>query len=218
MKWLNMLDMRNQCMIDIRDRTLISRTSRPTLVAAQPSIWWTPKVFPTRLKQTGHDDSQVLLSNAEVKNMCPWQDGSQYTDYASDWMIWSSVPSVGKKFFRFHLWGRNSAKNVWNNGGTRNSWFGMTKQTGADCFVSAKMLAAKNIAMIPYPPYSPDFAPWDFVLFLRMKSQLQDTISKMSLKFRNNHHLSHMIPKTQFQQCFWQWQKHWTCCINSLEH
>jgi len=37
-------------MIDIRDRILISRISRPTVADVQPSIWWTPKVFPTRLR------------------------------------------------------------------------------------------------------------------------------------------------------------------------
>jgi hypothetical protein len=25
----------------------------------------------------------------------------------------------------------------------------------------------------------------------------------------------HVIPKYLFQLCFQQWQKHWTCCINS---
>jgi len=33
-----MLDMRNQCKVDIRDRILITRTCRPTLAAAEPSI------------------------------------------------------------------------------------------------------------------------------------------------------------------------------------
>ena len=25
----------------------------------------------------------------------------------------------------------------------------------------------------------------------------------------------YITPKCQFQLCFWQWQKHWVCCINS---
>jgi transposase len=79
-----------------------------------------------------------------------------------------------------------------------------------------RFLAAKNMAMVPHPPYSPDLAPCDFSLFPRMKLKLkyrrfQDVteIPEQSLTFL------HAIPKSQFQRCFQQWQKRWTRCINS---
>jgi hypothetical protein len=82
-------------------------------------------------------------------------------------------------------------------------------------FSAQRFLAAKNVAVVPHPPYSPDLAPCDFFLFPRMKSKLkgrrfQDVtdIQEQSLTDL------HAIPKSQFQRCFQQWQKRWTRCIN----
>jgi hypothetical protein len=36
-----------------------------------------------------------------------------------------------------------------------------------------RFLAAKNMAVVPHPPYSPDLAPCDFFLFPRTKSKLK---------------------------------------------
>jgi hypothetical protein len=79
-----------------------------------------------------------------------------------------------------------------------------------------RFLAAKNMAVVPHPPNSPDLATCDFFLFPRMKSKLkgrrfQDVteIQEQSLTVLN------AIPKSQFQRCFQQWQKRWTHCINS---
>jgi hypothetical protein len=36
-----------------------------------------------------------------------------------------------------------------------------------------RILAPKNMAVVPHPSYSPDLAPWDFFLFPRMKSKLK---------------------------------------------
>jgi hypothetical protein len=75
--------------------------------------------------------------------------------------------------------------------------------SGAHCFVCAAILAAKNMAVVPHPPYSPDLAPCDFFLFPKMKSKLkrrsfQDVteIQEQSLT------VLHAIPKSQFQRCF----------------
>jgi hypothetical protein len=34
-----------------------------------------------------------------------------------------------------------------------------------------RFLAAKDMAVVPHPPYSPDLAPCDFFLLPRMKSK-----------------------------------------------
>jgi hypothetical protein len=75
-----------------------------------------------------------------------------------------------------------------------------------------RFLVAKNMAVVPHPPYSPNLAPCDFFLFPRMKSKLkgrrfQDVteIQKQSLT------VLYAIPESQFQR----WQKRWTHCINS---
>jgi hypothetical protein len=59
-----------------------------------------------------------------------------------------------------------------------------------------KVLADKSMAEVPYPPYSPDFAPCDFLL-PRMKST-----KRVSLKFKQSLTILHVIPKCQIQQ--WQ--------------
>jgi hypothetical protein len=71
-----------------------------------------------------------------------------------------------------------------------------------------RFLAAKNMAVVLHPTYSPDSAPCDFFLFPRMKSKLkgrrfQDIteIQEQSLT------VLHAIPKSQFQRYFQQWQK-----------
>jgi histone-lysine N-methyltransferase SETMAR len=64
-----------------------------------------------------------------------------------------------------------------------------------------RIFAAKNMAVVPHPPYSPDLAPCDFFLFPRMKSKLkgrrfQDAteIQEQSLT------VQHAISKSQFQR------------------
>ena len=49
-----------------------------------------------------------------------------------------------------------------------------------------------NMAVVSDLSYSPHLAPYDFFLFLRMKSQLKGIISKMSLQFRNTYWPSYM--------------------------
>jgi hypothetical protein len=85
-------------------------------------------------------------------------------------------------------------------------------KTGAHLCLCSDFLAAKNVAAVPHPPYSPDLAPCDFLLFPRMKSKLKGhrfqnvtEIQEQSLT------VLHAIPKSRFQQ----WQRRWTDCINS---
>jgi hypothetical protein len=65
------------------------------------------------------------------------------------------------------------AENVRNDGGTRTGCFTMTMRRRTLLCLCGDFLAAKNMAVVPHPPYSPDLAPSDFFLFLRMKSKLK---------------------------------------------
>jgi hypothetical protein len=92
----------------------------------------------------------------------------------------------------------------------------MRQISGAQCFVCEAIFAAKNMAVVPHPPYSPDLAPCDLFLFSRIKSKLKGR------RFQDVNEIQeqpltvlHAIPKSQFQLCFQQWQKHWPRCINS---
>jgi len=70
--------------------------------------------------------------------------------------------------------------------------------------------------MMPQSPYSPDLAPCDFFLFLKIKRTLKgrrfasiDEIKSASLKKLKT------ISKTEFQSCFEEWKKRWHKCVIS---
>ena len=69
---------------------------------------------------------------------------------------------------------------------------------------------------MPQPPYSPDMAPCDFLLFPKIKRTLKgrrftaiDDIKSASLKEPK------AIPKIEFEKCFEDWKKRWHKCIIS---
>jgi histone-lysine N-methyltransferase SETMAR len=70
--------------------------------------------------------------------------------------------------------------------------------------------------LMKHSPYSPDLAPSDFILFLKMKKILKgrhfydidDTSSNMTAALK-------AIPQNQFQNCFEGWTRRWHQCIAS---
>jgi hypothetical protein len=79
-----------------------------------------------------------------------------------------------------------------------------------------RFLVAKNMAVVPHPPYSPDLTPWDFFLFPRMKSNLKERrFQDVTEILEQSLTVPHAIPESQFKRCFQQWQKRWTRCITS---
>ena len=66
----------------------------------------------------------------------------------------------------------------------------------------------KNIAILKQPLYSPDLAPCDFVLFLKLKevikaTRLQDSEAIKTAKIGE----LQAIPEQSFQECEKAWQK-----------
>jgi len=72
------------------------------------------------------------------------------------------------------------------------------------------------MTVIPHPPYSPDLAPCDFILFpklkLRMKGRRFDTIEEIQEELQ---WVLDTIQKRDFQGCFQAWQKRWDRCIDA---
>jgi transposase len=76
-----------------------------------------------------------------------------------------------------------------------------------------EFLASKQITVLEHPPYSPDLAPSDFFLFLKIKEILKgrhfdDIRSNMTAVLK-------AIPQNQFQNCFEGWARCWHRCIAS---
>jgi len=67
--------------------------------------------------------------------------------------------------------------------------------------------------VLEHPAYSPDLAPTDFLLFLKIREILKgrhfdDTRSNITAALK-------AIPQNQFQNCFEGWTRHWHWCIAS---
>ncbi|EGI59805.1 FLJ37770-like protein, partial [Acromyrmex echinatior] len=79
-----------------------------------------------------------------------------------------------------------------------------------------EFLAKNNTLMMPQPPYSPDLAPCDFFLFLKLKRPMKGrryaTIEE--IKTASKEELN-KITKNDFLKCFEDWKKRWHKCIIS---
>jgi len=79
-----------------------------------------------------------------------------------------------------------------------------------------EFLATKQVTVLEHPAYSPDLAPSDFFLFLKIKEILKgrhfddidDIRSSTTAALK-------AIPQNQFQNCFEWWTKRWHRCISS---
>ena len=77
-----------------------------------------------------------------------------------------------------------------------------------------QFLAKHGTAQLQQLQYSPDLAPCDFFLFLRLKKVLKGhRLEAMEDIKRNSTNTLLDIPKEEFAECFQQWQKRWAKCV-----
>ena len=78
--------------------------------------------------------------------------------------------------------------------------------------VMREFLTHKAITTFPHPPYSPDLAPCDFLLFPKMKLQLKgrrfDRVEEIQWESQN-------VLGTLREQDFQQWQRRWDRCVSA---
>jgi len=69
---------------------------------------------------------------------------------------------------------------------------------------------------VPHPPYSPELAPADFLLFPELKTTLKGCHFQTIEEIQENviRELS-AITESAFQEAFQQWKKHWELHIAS---
>jgi hypothetical protein len=71
------------------------------------------------------------------------------------------------------------------------------------------------MAVIPHPPYSPDFAPCAFFLFPEMKLKLKehqfDTIEEIQAKSQR---VLDTLTEKDFQEAFKKWRRRWDRCLH----
>jgi hypothetical protein len=77
-----------------------------------------------------------------------------------------------------------------------------------------EFLAHNSIITLLHPPYSPDLAPCNFFLFLKMKLQLKglcfDRVEEIQRKSQN---VLGTLREQDFQHTFQQWQWRWDRCV-----
>jgi len=80
-----------------------------------------------------------------------------------------------------------------------------------------EFLATKQINVLEHPAYSPDLAPSDFILFLKIKKILKGRHFDDTNEIRSNTMAALKASlQNQFQNCFEGWTRHWHWCIASL--
>jgi len=74
----------------------------------------------------------------------------------------------------------------------------------------------RTLTVIPHPPYSPDLAPCDFLLFPEMKCKLKgrcfNSIEEIQTESQD---VKETLTRNDFQQCFRSWKSRWDPCINA---
>jgi len=95
-----------------------------------------------------------------------------------------------------------------------NSWILHHDNALAHTALSVReFLATKQITVLEHLAYSPDLAPNDFFLFLKIKEILKgrhfDDIRSITMAALK------AIPQNQFQNCFEGWTRRWHQCIAS---
>jgi histone-lysine N-methyltransferase SETMAR len=79
-------------------------------------------------------------------------------------------------------------------------------------------LASKQINVLEHPPYSPDLAPSDFLLFTKIKEILKGRHFDDIDDIRSNTTAAlKAVPQNQSQTCFEGWTRRWHQCIASQE-
>jgi len=85
-----------------------------------------------------------------------------------------------------------------------------------DALLIREILTKHERTVVLQPPYSPDFAPADFILFPQLKSSLKgrrfQTIEETEENWTRD---LRAIPQNKFQDAFQNWKKRWERCIKS---
>jgi len=76
-------------------------------------------------------------------------------------------------------------------------------------------LTKHQTSVVPHPPYSPDLAPPDFLLFPELKTTLKERRFQTTEIQENVIRELRAVTEREFQEAFQQWKKCWERCIAS---
>jgi transposase len=85
-----------------------------------------------------------------------------------------------------------------------------------DAILIREFLTKHEMTVVPQPPYSPDLAPPEFVLFPNLKFSLKGRGFRTVEEIEENSIWDlRAIPQNTFQDAFQNWKKSWERCIKS---
>ncbi|KAF6327507.1 hypothetical protein mRhiFer1_008231 [Rhinolophus ferrumequinum] len=97
-----------------------------------------------------------------------------------------------------------------------NSWLLHHNAPAHMALLVREFLASKQITVLEHPPYSPDLAPNDFFLYLKIKEILKGRHVYDIQDIKGNTTTALMaIPEKEFQNCSEGWTRRWRQCIAS---
>jgi hypothetical protein len=123
------------------------------------------------------------------------------------WMENSIATSWGE-------WGKTSSANVQTSGATTpgpciNTMLWLMRRLCGSFWL---LLWSRQI---PDPSYSPDLAPCDFFLFLKMKLKLKGWCFNSTEEIQTESQDVMKMMRNDFQQCLQSWKSCWDHCINA---
>jgi len=108
---------------------------------------------------------------------------------------------------------RRKCPNKWHNSWVRHQSWQRSSSRVVRC---AAVFGFYEYDSHPHPSYSPDLAPCDFFLFLKIKLKLKrrhfDTIKEIQSVSQNG---MKTLTQNDFQKCFRSWKSGWNRCVNA---
>ena len=78
-----------------------------------------------------------------------------------------------------------------------------------------QFLAKSKMAVIPHPPYSPDLAPCDFLLFPKIKLKLKGHRFNTTEEIQaESQRVLDTLTEKDFQEAFPKWRRWWDWCLH----
>ena len=105
---------------------------------------------------------------------------------------------------------RRKRHDQWQN----NTWLLHHDNAPAHAALLARrFLTDNNMTVVPHPPYSPDLAPSDFLLFPKLKMKLKGrrfhTVEEIQVESQA---VLNTLGENDFQECLKNWQRRWYHC------
>ena len=149
-----------------------------------------------------------MMTNALV-DQCPVQKGIFHKEFVPPGQSVNAAFYV-EVLIRLRENVRVKRPDQWRN----NTWLLHHNNAPAHAALLTRwFLTDNNMNVVPHPPYSPDLALSDFLLFLKLKMKLKGRIFQTLKEIQaESQAVLNTLRENDFQECFKNWQHRWDRC------